>query len=273
MDNSFYVYGYVDPEYNNYMYIGKGTRNRMYVHWKLTLKNKSTHNKRFARRLLELHKNNLRPEIVVIKNKLSAAEAYILEADLIKKFGRYGYDKNGCLLNHSVGFEHFNIKNLDELKTIMETSNSKPHFNIKFYSEELINYACDLYISGLSQKQVTDKMAEIGNRVSYGKLREWLVNNDIYIRTKSDTRQGVLNPAFGRKGLITKGFYGKNHTLESKMKTSKTLREKHKISNNLILQIVELRKKNVSYHRIKAILNLSISYGKIRREYLRYIEK
>ena len=273
MNDLFYVYGYKDPEFNDYIYIGKGTKNRMNTHWDLTLKGKNTHNKRFAYRLQELYKNNLKPEIILIQINMKASEAYVLEANLIQKFGRKGYDLNGCLLNHSPGFEHFNIKNFEELQVLLNDIDKKHHFNTKIYPKEMITYACDLYRNGMSQKQVVNELSTIYEKISFSKLREWLVSNGIVIRTKSDTRKGELNPAFGRRGLITKGFTGKKHTTESKIKTSTTFKNKniYKLPEEILLEIVALRKNNISYNKIKITLNLSVSSSKIRSEYLRYI--
>jgi hypothetical protein len=93
----YYVYQYKDPITNLPFYIGKGSKRRMFAHLKETYENTSNV---FKWAYIEGLKNKgLEPVIEIIKDNLSESNAYILEAELIKKYGRKGIDPEGILTN------------------------------------------------------------------------------------------------------------------------------------------------------------------------------
>jgi hypothetical protein len=94
---TYYVYQYKDPTSNLPFYIGKGTKNRMFVHLKETLEN--TENKRKWLYIQKLLNNGLSPIIEKIADNLAEIAAYELEESLIAYYGRIGIDPGGILTN------------------------------------------------------------------------------------------------------------------------------------------------------------------------------
>lgn len=97
----YYVYQYIDPRNNQPFYIGKGIRNRKFSHLEETLKN--TINKRKFYRIRAIRKLNLEPIIEELKTFSNEDDAYCYEEEMIKLYGRKGYDKNGILMNITLG--------------------------------------------------------------------------------------------------------------------------------------------------------------------------
>jgi len=216
----YYVYGYKHPKDDLFFYIGKGKENRAYIHWDYP---ERINNKLFKEEILKLKKNNLKPKIFIIENNLKCGEAYRKEYELICKYGRLGIDENGILLNRSNGYEHFNISK-DKIEDYLKyLDKSKKHFNYKDIDGEVIEHICLLYDK--EEKSLIQIRKIYGFGV--GKIKNILISNNIKIRTKSETRLGSKNPAWGRRGLVTKGFTGKKHSEESKRKTSNTLKNKN----------------------------------------------
>lgn len=97
MDNIYYVYAYIDPRTNLPFYIGKGKGKRSEYHLSETHVN--TTNWAKWRYINDLRKECLGPTIKIIKSNLSNQEAYALEEELIKSYGRKGIDPDGILTN------------------------------------------------------------------------------------------------------------------------------------------------------------------------------
>lgn len=92
----FYTYIYYDPSRNNEpFYVGKGSNDRAWKH----LKRKDLHP--FVARLRLLKRNNIVP-IIGIYAGMDEELAYLLEEELISKFGRKDLGK-GSLLNLTDG--------------------------------------------------------------------------------------------------------------------------------------------------------------------------
>lgn len=103
MENIFYVYLLLDPT-NFYLpfYVGMGSGNRCYDHYKET--ENTTCNRLKFRKIRKLKSAGFKPYITIWKDNLSKEEAFLLEIDLIRRFGRKHYgDKSGILLNVSEG--------------------------------------------------------------------------------------------------------------------------------------------------------------------------
>jgi hypothetical protein len=101
--NNFYIYSYSD--HSNIFYVGRGAGLRMYDHLKIANKNNHS-NRLFQDRIDYLNEHNEIPIIEKIKENLSSEEADLLEKELIKKYGRMGYEENGILVNRTLGGEH-----------------------------------------------------------------------------------------------------------------------------------------------------------------------
>ena len=93
----YYVYGLINPKTNLPFYIGKGKNNRAKTHLKLS--SNDTHNPAKRNMIESLISEGYDIEILYYHSNLSEEKAYILEKQLIKKFGRETHDKNGILTN------------------------------------------------------------------------------------------------------------------------------------------------------------------------------
>jgi len=215
----YYTYVYEHPLTNTFFYVGKGKNNRLYSHWDHPERIK---NKLFREEIINLKNNNLKPNIFILENNLKCGEAYKKENELICKYGRLNIDENGILLNRSQGYEHFNISKDKVEEYLKYLDESKKHFNYKDVNERDIIDICFLYEK---EEKSLHQIREIYG-FGVGKIRNILTSNGVRIKNKSETRLGDKNPAWGRRGLITKGFTGKKHTEESKNKTSITLKTK-----------------------------------------------
>jgi hypothetical protein len=136
ISKSFYVYSYSHPITGQIFYIGKGKNNRLNSHW---ARRNNHYNTLLKSILLDLDRAGLKPIIIKVKSKLDNFESFLLEHELIKKYGRIGIDDGGILCNRSIGFEHCNairdIENLnrDDLKKYL---NQSSHFNLIYINEE-----------------------------------------------------------------------------------------------------------------------------------------
>jgi len=94
---NYYVYMLLDPRTNKPFYVGKGKGNRAKFHLKETIE--TTINIRKYNKIQSILKNGLEPKIVYHAIELTEVDAYNAEANLIKQYGRKGYDTHGILLN------------------------------------------------------------------------------------------------------------------------------------------------------------------------------
>lgn len=97
----FYVYQYVDPRNNEPFYIGKGTNDRKLDHLKETID--TTINVRKYYKIQSIKSEGFEPIIQELATFENEEDAYILEYQLIQKYGRKGIDKNGILMNLTLG--------------------------------------------------------------------------------------------------------------------------------------------------------------------------
>lgn len=101
----FYVYVYKDPrptKAKQVVYVGKGTGDRMYAHWK-----KRVHkNKAFGAFLALLRRTKLEPIIELVADYSDEAEAFAEEMHLIALYGRRDL-RTGTLFNLTDGGEGF----------------------------------------------------------------------------------------------------------------------------------------------------------------------
>jgi hypothetical protein len=103
----FYVYVYKDPrptKNRQVVYVGKGTGDRAYVHWR----GRVSRNKAFGAFLALLRREKLEPVIEIVKSGLDEAEAFVEECALIATYGRRDL-KTGTLFNLTDGGEGWGL--------------------------------------------------------------------------------------------------------------------------------------------------------------------
>ena len=142
IENIFYVYGLYRPDKQERLfYVGKGKNERMYDHRKeARLLLNSTKKKSLKIRVIQyLWKLNLDFEEHIIYEGLNEQEAFAIEEELIKKYGRIS-SHNGCLSNITKGGEG-NTGHPSWNKGIHRTNAVKEKLRIanlgKTYSEDI----------------------------------------------------------------------------------------------------------------------------------------
>jgi hypothetical protein len=228
--NNFYVYAYCYPDavisdgvcYYKPFYIGKGQHDRIYTHIKKIKAGKCTHNLLFSRIINKLLSQNLEPIVCKIYEQLNELDSYIFEHETINKYGRIAIDDNGILSNRTIGLEHFNINLNQDIRVQLKLKLDASHGNSKPNSKLLISEICNLYaVDNWSFNMLYDKY-----RISKARIRKILVDNNVHIKTKSESRIGNKNPMFGIKRPPNNYFGGHTHTTESKLKISNSLKNK-----------------------------------------------
>jgi len=95
----YYVYGLIDPRNNQVFYIGKGKDDRALSHFTEHALKREGNNKKTAK-IRKLKELGYEPMIEFYAQNIEDENiAYQIEAALIKKYGRIGYDPNGILTN------------------------------------------------------------------------------------------------------------------------------------------------------------------------------
>jgi len=98
MSGSCYVYILLDPRKNGQpFYVGKGVGERWKDHFKERY-SKCT-NPRRRRIIHDCRRKGLEVGMKKWAEGLTHDEAFLIEEELIRRFGRYGYDKGGILAN------------------------------------------------------------------------------------------------------------------------------------------------------------------------------
>jgi hypothetical protein len=95
----YYVYALIDPRDNTIFYVGKGQKDRASVHTKLVKLGKPSENPYKDNVIKNILNEGLEPIIDYVLHTSNEADAYKLEEDLIKQYGRRKYDEGGILTN------------------------------------------------------------------------------------------------------------------------------------------------------------------------------
>lgn len=126
MNNIYYVYGLIDPRTDLPFYIGKGKDNRYEHHFRETLENTENIHKHY--KIQYLQNNGYEISVIKFYENLCENEAYLLEEELIRKYGRYKIDQNGILTNICMSKQppsNLGKKHTDETKKKMSGPNPK----------------------------------------------------------------------------------------------------------------------------------------------------
>lgn len=220
----FYVYAYCYPTEiindelltHKPFYIGKGQDKRIDNHLYRVSHDRNTHNKYLTNIIKKLLNAKQEPIRIKLYDNLDCIDAYVLEFETIAKYGRTQIDKDGILVNRSAGLEHFNLRFSEPIRQQLLQLDFSKHFNFKDCDQELIDEICRLY----EIEEYSFNMLYAKFKMGKKKMRQILTDNNIHIRTKSETRMGDKNPAFGKPG----SFKGKKH----KSKTIKKMSEARK---------------------------------------------
>lgn len=224
----FYVYLLLDPT-NYYLpfYIGKGKNDRWKNHLNETKEN--TDNKRKYYKIQKLLKEEY--EIIHIKwqENMSEENAYNLETDLIKRFGREGIDKDGILTNICLDKRPPNplgiVRSFKHCKSISNTKKGEKNPVAKFTNKEAINIFND-------QRKVKEIVKD------YPNSSMWLIYQIKNGKSYSDAT------GFSRGKISVKNY---RNVVPDKLK---------KIIRNEKLNIKQLSKKyDINYHTIWGIIN------------------
>lgn len=99
--NDYYVYIYYEPGTAIPIYVGKGRRDRAWIHLQFWSQNKNTP---FACKIRNLLKEGYSPQPEILHYNLSESEAYLIEMQLIRQYG-CRFDETGTLFNMTYGGE------------------------------------------------------------------------------------------------------------------------------------------------------------------------
>lgn len=218
----YYVYQYVDPQTNLPFYIGKGTKNRMYIHLKETYE--TTENKLKYAYIQGLKNKGIVPIIEKISDNMSEADAYTMETSLIARYGRIGIEPEGILTNRCedsrppirLGADHHNygkpIHVPDESVRRMNISKAKkgrPNGQKGLKKSETMRSRLSASKTGVPMAESTKiKLREIGSGEANSQYGSWWVTNGTdnkKIRRVEDMPEGWHN---GRTVSHINGFRG-----------------------------------------------------------------
>jgi len=110
-EKNYYVYELIDPITNLPFYVGKGTKNRMYMHEKKAKNNKIGNNVQLYKVIKNILNNGNQVRYNIIEDNLFESDAYKLEIEIISGYGRRCNSDGGLLVNLSRGGKGCGIDN------------------------------------------------------------------------------------------------------------------------------------------------------------------
>jgi transposase len=186
--NDFYVYIYFDPsqiseiyinniKYNSLpIYVGKGRGSRYRVHIRESLKNNRNSCPYFYRKLRELKRKNIYPEIIKIKENMVEEDAFKLEIKLINNIGRKS-SETGPLYNLTEGGEGISdvsVSDGDNFITMSEHIKKR--------------WSCDVYKKKVSNSiKISLNKPDIKNKISNNLKKSWSVMDEISRKERLNT--------------------------------------------------------------------------------------
>lgn len=97
---NFFVYSLHDPISDQPFYVGKGSGTRPYDH--LNESKRNTLNLRKYHKIQKIRRLGSEPEVRILVDNLSEECAFQYEGELIRQYGRKGYDADGILTNIAI---------------------------------------------------------------------------------------------------------------------------------------------------------------------------
>lgn len=152
--NKYYVYEILHPKTSEPFYVGKGSGSRTKAYLSEDLNNVS---RPCSVAIRELRLQKLEPQIHVVQDGLSEDVALDLEAYLIQKYGRIGYDPKGMLTNTKKRGQPQYNRSTKQYKTIhvdaaikarLDRICKENHWPISVITEQLILKFIDGDLSG-----------------------------------------------------------------------------------------------------------------------------
>lgn len=187
----YYVYQLVDPRTAQPFYIGKGKGRRAQTHlWEVP----ETRNKYKENKIASIREAGLEPVIEYIaENIIDERLAYDIESNMIHKYGRKGYDKNGILTNICEDARPPNHKG----KTYEEIYGSE-----KAKEQRGLRSKLQKERGGYGPKQHSEQTKKLFSTLNSGS------GNPMYGKTQSaHTKQLISEKAKERVGRLNKKSY------------------------------------------------------------------
>ena len=229
-ENIYYVYGLINPKTKLPFYIGKGKNNRAKDH--LFLRKNDSYNKRKKGIIKKLLNENLKIDIEYYFKNLSNKKACQKEKELIKKYGRIGFEEDGILTNLTKGGEGGDTSMFfteETRKKLKENSSGVNNVMSKLTKEQVL----EIYYSIANTNELSKKYNVCKTQIT--EIKRKIYYKDI---TK-DIKQlpGETISKIGRKRQIIPIDIIKNIYLESG--TFGYFKEKYNIKNSIVKNIKE----------------------------------
>lgn len=286
--NIYYVYKLIDPRDQRPFYIGKGKNNRWKVHLNETIH--TTDNKRKFYKIRKILSLNLEIQVEFVQKNMNETDAYDLEANLIKTYGRQKLDEDGILTNICIDNRPPRTPITEERRKQLSKDMMGNTFNTGRQQslEERTKRGKSLkraYASG--ERVVTEKMRETTQKVHTGKTVSKETRNKLSIQKKGKTleeimgvknarkvrqaasRQGKIQGAIlaeQRSGKTYKEIYGPTKAAKLRKKQRQSRKGKTYLEIFGEEKLNEIRKqklKNPAYKKMKSVVIDGINYRSI----------
>jgi hypothetical protein len=202
----YYVYKLINPETNLPFYVGKGKADRAESHLKLKSK---TDNPRKDKTILEIYSKNKIPLIEYTYQNLYEDDAYLKEEELIRKYGREGFEDGGILSNITINSRPPSQKG----KTKIFTEEHKKNLSLALKGK---NKSKPSWIKGLTKetdervKRLSENRKKTGNNhqvgMKYSQERIEKIKNKLIGRVVPLSQRKKMS--FAKKGKTWKDIYG-----------------------------------------------------------------
>lgn len=142
----FYVYALIDPRSNAIFYIGKGTKNRVFEHEKVSLNNPDSE-KLKLQTISEIHAVGLEVKKIIFNSNLTEDQAFAAEASLLNAFN---YVNDIKLTNIVSGHYSSGALTVEEFEQIYGA--------IELTEQEIKHHIMVVKINQLYQREMAEKI-------------------------------------------------------------------------------------------------------------------